>query len=146
MMTSINPKNVNTNNIQSNEVNIVPPTANSLFQRNNFGIEKQGINDGIANNMKFKTNLNNYNLNFGNDNQNQLKNLPNLQNFKNPEKKNDNIMKKMNFDYTSSNKISNDLNNLNLNYNNQNNSINLNLGIQAKKIILPQFLMRQVLE
>ena len=133
MMTSINPKNVNTNNIQSNEVNIVPPTANSLFQRNNFGIEKQGINDGIGNNMKFKTNLNNYNLNFGNDNQNQLKNLPNLQNFKNPEKKNDNIMKKMNFDYTSSNKISNDLNNLNLNYNNQNNSINLNLGLQAKK-------------
>ena len=130
MMTSINPKNVNANNIQSNEVNIVPPTANSLFQRNNYGTEKQGINDGIGNNIKFKTNSNNYNVNFGNDNQIQLKNL---QNFKNSEANNENLMKKMNYDYTNNNNISNNLNNLNLNYNNQNNSINLNLGLPTKK-------------
>ena len=130
MMTSINPKNVNANNIQSNEVNIVPPTANSLFQRNNYGTEKQGNNDGISNNIKFKTNSNNYNMNFGNDNQIQLKNL---QNFKNSEVNNENLMKKMNYDYTNNNNISNNLNNLNLNYNNQNNSINLNLGLPTKK-------------
>ena len=136
MMTSINPKNVNANNIQSNEVNIVPPTANSLFQRNNFGNEKQGINDGIGNNIKFKINSNNYNVNYGNDNQTQLKKLQNMQNFKNSETNNENLMKKMNFDYINNNNISNNpnnLNNLNLNYNNQNNSINLNLGLPTKK-------------
>ena len=132
MMTSINPKNVNINNIQSNERNIIPSTGNSLFQRNNFGIEKEGINDEIGNNIKFKTNSNiNYNLNYNNDN--QLK-LNSLRNAKSPEIKNDNMIKNINNDYMQANtniNISNNLNNLN--YNNQNNSINLNLGLQAKK-------------
>ncbi len=132
MMTSINPKNVNINNIQSNERNIIPSTGNSLFQRNNFGIEKEGINDEIGNNIKFKTNSNiNYNLNYNNDN--QLK-LNCLRNAKSPEIKNDNMIKNINNDYMQANtniNISNNLNNLN--YNNQNNSINLNLGLQAKK-------------
>ena len=40
MMTSINPKNVNLNNIQSNEGENMPSTTNNLFQRYNFVIEK----------------------------------------------------------------------------------------------------------
>ena len=59
-----------------------------------------------------------------------------MQNFKNSETNNENLMKKMNFDYINNNNISNNpnnLNNLNLNYNNQNNSINLNLGLPTKK-------------
>ena len=101
MMTSINPKNVNINNIQSNERNIIPSTGNSLFQRNNFGIEKEGINDEIGNNIKFKTNSNiNYNLNYNNDN--QLK-LNSLRNAKSPEIKNDNMIKNINNDYMQAN-------------------------------------------
>ena len=84
MMTSINPKNVNINNIQSNEGENMPSTTNNLFQRYNFGIEKEGINDGIGNNIKFKTNSNiNFNMNDNNYNQPQLNSFKNL---KNPEK------------------------------------------------------------
>ena len=51
MMTSINPKNANLNNFRSNEGdNMISNTANSLFQRNNYGIEKEAINEGITNN------------------------------------------------------------------------------------------------
>ena len=137
MMTSINPKNVNLNNIQSNEGENMPSTTNNLFQRYNFGIEKEGINDGIGNNIKFKTNSNiNFNMNDNNYNQPQLNSFKNL---KNPEKNTENMMKNINNDYNkintnnfNSNNINN-INNLNLKYNNQNNSINLNLGLQAKK-------------
>jgi len=137
MMTSINPKNVNLNNIQSNEGENMPSNTNNLFQRYNFGIEKEGINDGIGNNIKFKTNSNiNFNMNDKNFNQPQLNSFKNL---KNPKKNNENMMKNINNDYNkintnnfNSNNINN-INNLNLKYNNQNNSINLNLGLQAKK-------------
>ena len=137
MMTSINPKNVNinNNNINSNEGNNnIPPISNSLFQRNNYGIEKEGNNEGIGNNIKFKTNSNiNFNMNDKNFNSPQLNNFTNLSK---TEKNNENAMKNINWDYgkiNTNNNISNNLNNLNLNYNNQNNSINLNLGLQAKK-------------
>ena len=141
MMTSINPKNTNiNNNINSNEGNnIIPSISNNLFQRNNYGIEKEGNNEGILNNIKFKTNSNiNFNMNDKNYNSPQINNFTNLSK---TEKNNENALKNINFDYgkinTNNNisNISNNLNNLNLNYNNQNNSINLNLGLglQAKK-------------
>ena len=149
MMTSINPKNVNLTNIQSNEGDNMPSTSNNLFQRYNFGIEKEGIGDGIGNNIKFKTNTNaNYSMN-DNNNYNQP-HLNSYKNLKNLDKNYENMMKnlndytKMNNDYTklnndytklntNNNNMANNLNNLNLKYNNQNNSINLNLGLQAKK-------------
>ena len=52
MMTSINPKNVNMNNLQQNKVDIAPNPVNSLFQRNNY------VNEGINSNMNFNQNLN----------------------------------------------------------------------------------------
>ena len=125
MMTSINPKNANLNNFHTNENdNMVSNTANSLFQRNNYTIEKEGINEGVGNEFKYKANANiNYNMNDKN------LNPPLLNNYKN-----------MTNQEISSEKILNNVNtnknlpnNLNLNYNNQNNSINLNFGLQAKK-------------
>ena len=132
MMTSINPKNANLNNYHSNENdNLVQNTTNNLFQRNNYGIEKEGINDGIGNNYKFKTNSNvNYNLNEKNYNPPQLNSFKNLSN---QEITTDKMIKNINNDYGKLNTNNNLGNNLNLNYNNQNNSINLNNGLQAKK-------------
>ena len=141
MMTSINPKNVNLNNLQLNEGDNMPSTTNNLFEKYNFGIEKEAINEGIGNNIKYKTNANiNFNMNDNNYNQPQFNSYKSL---KNPDKINENMMKnindytKLNNDYTklttNNNSISNNLNNLNLKYTNQNNSINLNLGLQAKK-------------
>ena len=43
MMTSINPKNVNLNNMRQNEADSAPNQINNLFQRNNYGIEKGGL-------------------------------------------------------------------------------------------------------
>ena len=125
MMTSINPKNVNLNkNMRSNEGDITPSTANSLFQRNNFGIEKDGMDDVSGNNMKFKTNSNiNFNMNDKNYNPSQGNSFKNLAN---QDMNADNNYLKLN-----NNNLSNNANNLN--YNTQNNSINLNLGLQAKK-------------
>ena len=125
MMTSINPKNVNlNNNMRSNEGDITPSTANSLFQRNNFGIEKDGMDDVSGNNMKFKTNSNiNYNMNDKNYNPSQGNSFKNLAN---QDMNADNNYLKLN-----NNNLTNNANNLN--YNTQNNSINLNLGLQAKK-------------
>ena len=125
MMTSINPKNVNlNNNMRSNEGDINPSTANSLFQRNNLGIEKEGMNDVSGNNMKFKTNSNiNFNMNDKNYNPSQGNSFKNLAN---QDMNIDNNYLKLN-----NNNLSNNANNLN--YNTQNNSINLNLGLQAKK-------------
>lgn len=125
MMTSINPKNVNlNNNMRSNEGDITPSTANSLFQRNNFGIEKEGINDISGNNMKFKTNSNiNFNMNDKNYNPSQGNSFKNLAN--------QNMNTDNNYLKLNNNNLPNNTNNLN--YNTQNNSINLNLGLQAKK-------------
>ena len=130
MMTSINPKNANLNNFRSNEGdNLISNTANSLFQRNNYVVEKEAINEGITNNYKFKTNSNiNYNLN---DKSYTSPQLNNYKNISNQDINSDNMLKNINNDYGKINKNNN--NNLNLNYNNQNNSINLNLGLQAKK-------------
>ena len=126
MMTSINPKNVNlNNNMRSNEGDITPSTANSLFQRNNFGMEKEGINDVSGNNMKYKTNSNiNFNMNDKNYNPSQGNSFKNLGN--QDMNADNNYLNKLN-----NNNLSNNANNLN--YNTQNNSINLNLGLQAKK-------------
>ena len=131
MMTSINPKNTNLNNYHTNEGNnLVQNTANSLFQRNNYGMEKEGINEGIGNNFNFKTNANiNYNMNEKNYLPPQLKSFKNLSNQEITT--NDKVL--INNDYGKLNTNNNLGNNLNLNYNNQNNSINLNLGLQAKK-------------
>ena len=125
MMTSINPKNANLNNFHSNENdNMVSNTANSLFQRNNYVIEKEGINQGIGNEFKYKANANiNYNMNDKN------LNPPLLNNYKNMTNQEINSEKILNNVNTNKNLS----NNLNLNYNNQNNSINLNFGLQAKK-------------
>ena len=125
MMTSINPKNANLNNFHSNENdNMVSNTANSLFQRNNYVFEKDGINEGIGNTFKYKANPNmNYNINDKNYNP------PSLNNYKNMSNQEINTEKMLNNINTNKNLA----NNLNLNYNNQNNSINLNLGLLAKK-------------
>ena len=130
MMTSINPKNANLNNFRSNEGdNMISNTANSLFQRNNYGIEKEVINEGITNNYKNKINSNiNFNMNEKNYNPPTLNNYKNISN---QDLNSDNMLKNINNDYGKINTTNN--NNLNLNYNNQNNSINLNLGLQAKK-------------
>ena len=128
MMTSINPKKAGLGNINSNKEEIIPNTVNSLFQRNNYGLEKEGYNDGrMENNMKFKTNSNiNFNMNDNNYNQPQLNSAKILNN---NEINSENQFKNTN----DANKISTNNNLLNLNYNNQNNSINLNLGLQGKK-------------
>ena len=128
MMTSINPKKANLGNMNSNQEEIIPNTVNSLFQRNNYGLEKEGYNDGrMENNMKFKTNSNiNFNMNDNNYNQPQLNSQKILNN---KEINSENVFKNIN----DENKISTNNNLLNLNYNNQNNSINLNLGLQGKK-------------
>ena len=131
MMTSINQKNTNFYNYHSNEGdNLIQNNTNSLFQRNNYGIEKEGINEGIGSNFKFKANSNiNYNMNEKNYIPSQLNSFKNLSNQEIAAK--DKVL--INNDYPKLN-INNNLgNNLNLNYNNQNNSINLNLGLEAKK-------------
>ncbi len=97
MMTSINPKNVNMNNLQQNKVDIAPNPVNSLFQRNNY------INEGINSNLNY-----NQNLNINQMQQNKMyKNL-------NPELGGD-MMKDMN------------MNNLNYNTQNNSINLNLGL-------------------
>ena len=97
MMTSINPKNVNMNNLQQNKVDIAPNPVNSLFQRNNY------VNEGINSNLNF-----NQNLNINQMQQNKMyKNL-------NPELGGD-MMKDMN------------MNNLNYNTQNNSINLNLGL-------------------
>ena len=97
MMTSINPKNVNMNNLQQNKVDIAPNPVNSLFQRNNY------VNEGINSNLNY-----NQNLNINQIQQNKMyKNL-------NPELGGD-MMKDMN------------MNNLNYNTQNNSINLNLGL-------------------
>ena len=129
MMTSINPKNANLNNMHQKEGDIIPNTVNSLFQRNNYGLEKEGYNDGVmGNNIKYTTNSNiNFNLNDKNykpPQMNSYKGLNNKQINSDDSLKNTNDFNKV---YDNNNNIQN------LNYNNQNNSINLNLDLKAKK-------------
>jgi len=96
-MTSINPKNVNMNNLQQNKVDIAPNPVNSLFQRNNY------VNEGINSNLNY-----NQNLNINQMQQNKMyKNL-------NPELGGD-MMKDMN------------MNNLNYNTQNNSINLNLGL-------------------
>ena len=111
MMTSINPKNVNLNNIQKNDQDLAPNQVNSLLQRNNYDMNKGDLlnKEPVNNNLNYNRNLNMNNQIFQG---NMHKNNPN-----NPEMVDENPMKNMN----------------NLNYNTQNNSINLNLGLQNKK-------------
>ena len=106
MMTSINPKNVNLNNMQQNEVDIAPNQLNNLYQRNNYAMNKGGLlnKEPINNDLDYNRNLN---MNQGNI----------YKNMNNPEIGGENVMKNMS----------------NINYNNQNNSINLNLGLKNKK-------------
>ena len=97
MMTSINPKNVNMNDLQQNKVDIAPNPVNSLFQRNNY------VNEGINSNLNY-----NQNLNINQMQQNKMyKNL-------NPEL-GGNMMKDMN------------MNNLNYNTQNNSINLNLGL-------------------
>ena len=97
MMTSINPKNVNMNNLQQNKVDIAPNPVSSLFQRNNY------VNEGINSNLNY-----NQNLNINQMQQNKMyKNL-------NPEL-GGNMMKDMN------------MNNLNYNTQNNSINLNLGL-------------------
>ena len=97
MMTSINPKNVNMNNLQQNKVDIASNPVNSLFQRNNY------VNEGINSNLNY-----NQNLNINQMQQNKMyKNL-------NPELGGD-MMKDMN------------MNNLNYNTQNNSINLNLGL-------------------
>ena len=97
MMTSINPKNVNMNNLQQNKVDIAPNPVNSLFQRNNY------VNEGINSNL-------NYNQNLSVNQMQQNKMYKNL----NPELGGD-MMKDMN------------MNNLNYNTQNNSINLNLGL-------------------
>ena len=60
MMTSINPKNVNLNNMRQNEADSAPNQINNLFQRNDYGIEKGGLlnKEAVNNNLNYNRNLN----------------------------------------------------------------------------------------
>ena len=89
MMTSINPKNVNLNNMRQNEQDIAPNQINNLFQRNNYLTDKRNLrsNEGNNNNLDFNQNLPNNmyknitspeNMNMNNLNYNTQNNSINL--------------------------------------------------------------------
>jgi hypothetical protein len=88
-MTSINPKNVNLNNMRQNETDIAPNQINNLFQRNNYLTDKRNLrsNEGNNNNLDFNQNLPNNmyknitspeNMNMNNLNYNTQNNSINL--------------------------------------------------------------------
>jgi hypothetical protein len=88
-MTSINPKNVNLNNMRQNEPDIAPNQINNLFQRNNYLTDKRNLrsNEGNNNNLDFNQNLPNNmyknitspeNMNMNNLNYNTQNNSINL--------------------------------------------------------------------
>lgn len=60
MMTSINPKNVNLNNMRQNEAEIAPNQLYNFSQRNNFAMEKGNIlnKEGLYNNINYNRNIN----------------------------------------------------------------------------------------
>ena len=110
MMTSINPKNVNVNNMYQQDANNAQGNINNIFQRNNYGLEKN-MNQLPANNM-----------------------FNNISNRPNQDLGGENIMNNMNINnYNSNMKYSSNMQSNNMNYNMQNNSINLNMGLQNKK-------------
>ena len=89
MMTSINPKNANLNNMRQNEPDIAPNQINNLFQRNNYLTDKRNLrsNEGNNNNLDFNQNLPNNmyknitspeNMNMNNLNYNTQNNSINL--------------------------------------------------------------------
>ena len=98
MMTSINPKNINLNNLQQNKVDTAPNPVNSLFQRNNY------VNEDLNSNMNYNQNLN----------INQIQPNKMYENI-NQEIEGDNMMKNMN------------MNNLNYNTQNNSINLNLGL-------------------
>ena len=98
MMTSINPKNINLNNLQQNKVDTAPNPVNSLFQRNNY------VSEGLNSNMNYNQNLNSNEI----QPNKMYKNI-------NPEMGGDNMMKNMN------------MNNLNYNTQNNSINLNLGL-------------------
>ena len=81
MMTSINPKNVNLNNIRQNEADIALNPITSLYQRNNYAMDKGNLlnQEGLNNNLNYNRNLNINQIPKNNDvEQNMMKNIPNL--------------------------------------------------------------------
>ena len=59
-MTSINPKNVNLNNIRQNEADIALNPITSLYQKNNYAMDKGNLlnQEGLNNNLNYNRNLN----------------------------------------------------------------------------------------
>lgn len=81
MMTSINPKNVNLNNIRQNEADIALNPVTSLYQRNNYTMDKGNLlnQEGLNNNLNYNRNLNINQIPKNNEvEQNMMKNIPNL--------------------------------------------------------------------
>ena len=81
MMTSINPKNVNLNNIRQNEADIALNPVTSLYQRNNYSMDKGNLlnQEGLNNNLNYNRNLNINQIPKNNEvEQNMMKNIPNL--------------------------------------------------------------------
>ena len=81
MMTSINPKNVNLNNIRQNEADIALNPITSLYQRNNYAMDKGNLlnQEGLNNNLNYNRNLNINQIPKNNEvEQNMMKNIPNL--------------------------------------------------------------------
>ncbi len=81
MMTSINPKNVNLNNIRQNEADIALNPVTSLYQRNNYAMDKGNLlnQEGLNNNLNYNRNLNINQIPKNNEvEQNMMKNIPNL--------------------------------------------------------------------
>ena len=81
MMTSINPKNVNLNNIRQNEADIALNPVTSLYQRNNYAMDKGNLlnEEGLNNNLNYNRNLNINQIPKNNEvEQNMMKNIPNL--------------------------------------------------------------------
>jgi hypothetical protein len=80
-MTSINPKNVNLNNIRQNEADIALNPVTSLYQRNNYAMDKGNLlnQEGLNNNLNYNRNLNINQIPKNNEvEQNMMKNIPNL--------------------------------------------------------------------
>ena len=81
MMTSINPKNVNLNNIRQNEADIALNPITSLYQKNNYAMDKGNLlnQEGLNNNLNYNRNLNINQIPKNNEvEQNMMKNIPNL--------------------------------------------------------------------
>ena len=76
MMTSINPKNANVNNMYQPDANNAQGNINNIFQRNNYGLEKN-MNQLPPNNM-FNNISNRQNQDLGGENIMNNMNINNL--------------------------------------------------------------------